>query len=663
MAESVHIDDGKSSFSICGPSSVANESSSVAGGPSPVTGESSSVTGEPSSVANESASVANESASVAGGASSSVGVSTSPVDETADGSGRRRRFRRIRRIVWLALVVAALATFPGGWGARSATWVARRVLAFGDPSRTRLTVERLSPWRIVVRDVSLGGIPGEPAFDSLVIRYSPVGLLRHRVDSLMLSPVHLDPATFNKPLPKTASRSPAPPPTNPDPLRGWRVASLRAELAPMDLAPLLPETAHPWLPDAHVSATLSIDGTGPDIEARLTGRAFGGALDAHLVYDPAGATGRMNAAAAPDFGAFKPQRRMTAAAAFTFSGGTNALHIAASGEAGVEELSWRIAFSGEAEGSAFSAKVEREPVTIDEDDPMLASILAALPLPKDLTDLRATATVSASATVVQTEKVPVPVWEVETRLSEIGLRAKWQEHDLALRRGGLRFAATGVGNRWVMHPMRLGFASAKAGRLDFDGGYATFLADEESLLVSEASVGFCGGRLRLYALSLDLKRMSSGFTILLDGLDAGRILAMFPEVGGTATGTLNGKIPLGLRNVSTEPELRLRNAFLHAPPGDTGKLCLSNTQPIVDYLLAAGVPGPTCRSLGEALHNLDYTLLRLDLSNAEGEENHLVLRLSGSSTTGKTKTPVDLNIGIHGDIQRLLNFGIRAGSM
>ena len=570
--------------------------------------------------------------------------------------------RRVRRLVFLIVLVAVVATFPGGWGPRVATWAARRVLAFGEPARTRITIERLSPWRLEVRDVALGGIPGEPAFDSLVVRYSPVGLLRRRVDAITLSPLHLDATTFTKPLPKTAPRRPAPPPTDPDPLRGWRIVSLRAELAPVDFSSLIPEAARPWLPDGEVLGTLLLDGSGPDIVARLEGRAFGGALDARLVYSPTDATGNISAAAAPDFGAFKPERRLTANAAFAFSCGTNALHVAASGEAGVEELSWRIAFSGEAEGSEFSAKVEREPATIDEDDPMLASILAALPLPKDITDLRATATVSASATVVQTEKVPLPVWEVETRLSEVGLRAKWQGHDLALRRGGMHFSASGIGERWIMRPMRLAFASAKAGRLGFDGGYATFLADEESLLISEASVGFCGGRLRLYALSLDLKRMSSGFTILLDGLDAGRILAMFPEVGGTATGTLNGKFPLGLRNVTTEPELRLRNAFLHAPPGETGKLCLANTQPVVDYLLAAGVPGPTCHSLGEALHNLDYTLLRLDLSNSEDDENHLVLRLSGSSTAGKTTTPVDLNIAIHGDIQRLLNFGIRAGT-
>ena len=576
---------------------------------------------------------------------------------------RRRIWRRIRHLATLAVLVAAIATFPGVWGPRVATWAARRVLAFGEPERTQITVERLSLWTLRVRDVSLGGIPGEPAFDSLVVRYSPHGLLRRRVDMVDLSPVRLNPATFDKPLPKRSPAPPAPPPKDPDPLHGWRIQSLRAELAPMDLAPLIPEEARPWLPDAEVLAKLTLDGSAPNLVARLNGRAFGGAIEARLLYDPAAATGRLDAAAAPDFGTFKSPRRLTADLDFAFTCGSNALHVAAGGSAGFADTSWRVTASGEAEGATFSAKVERTPATIDEDDPVLTAVLAALPLPRELSGLLATATLSASASVEKTEIFPVPVWEAEAQLSEVGIRTSWQQIDLALRRGGLRFAASGVGKRWVLRPMRFGFSSAKAGRLNFEGGYATFLADDESLLVSEAAVGFCGGKIRLFALSFDLKRMNSGFTILLDGLDAGRILAMFPEVGGTATGTLNGKIPLIVRNVTTEPQLRLRNAFLHAPPGETGKICLSNTQPLVDYLQASGVPGPTSRSLGEALHNLDYTLLRLDLSNTGGDESDFIVRLSGTSTAGKTTTPVNLHIAMHGDIQRLLNLGIRAGTL
>ena len=603
--------------------------------------------------------------------------------------GERRIWRWIRRLVILvrlvvlALLVAAVVTFPSGWGARTATAIARRVLAFGEPERTHITVERLSLRQLIVRDVALGGVPGEPAFDSLVVRYSPTGLLRRRIDSVELSPVRLDPATFTKTMPKAAPSGRASPPRSPDPLQGWRIVSLRAELAPVDFAPLVPDEARRWLPDAEVLATLTLDGSGDAMEARLEGRAFGGPLHGRLLYDPGAATGRVDVSSAPDFGPFRPERNLTADTAFSFACGEDALRVQASGSAGFEETLWRIAFSGEAEGQTFSAKVEREPATLDEDDPVLVAILKALPLPKGLSNLNATTSLSATASVVQTEKIPVPTWEVEAQLSETGVRAQWQETDLALHRGALRFAASGVGERWVLRPMRIGLSSAKAGRLHFEGGYATVLADEDSLLVSEAAVGFCGGKLRLFALSLDLKRMSSGFTILLDGLDAGKILEMFPEVGGTATGTLNGKIPLGLRNVSTTPQLRLRNAFLHAPPGETGKLCLANTQPVVDYLLTAGVPPPTCRSLGVALHNLDYTLLRLDFSNAGGDDSRLVLKLSGSSTVDKTKTPVerlvqklsgsstggttkmpvDLDIALNGDLERLLNIGIRAGSL
>lgn len=565
----------------------------------------------------------------------------------------------------VGFLAVAAATFPGGWGPRAATWAARRALAFGEPARTRLTVERLSARQLIVRDVALGGLPGEPAFDSLVVRYSPWGLLRRRIDSVALSPVRLDPGSLTKPLPASTPRRPSAPPRCADPLQGWRIGTLQVSLAPLDLGQFVPSEARAWLPNATVEASLSLDGTdGAPLEARLDGRAFGGTLSGRLLYDSGAASGRVDVAATPDFGAFRPGHALTAEVAFGFSCGKTALRTAASGTAGFADSPWRVAVNAEAEGGTFSARIERAPATVEPDDPVLAALIAALPLPQAVSVLSLGATLSASAEARNNVAGGAPAWKVEASVSECAVDARLGgDFGLALRRGGFDIFIDGIGTFWRLHPTQLWFSALHIGRATLSDGRIQLLAEDDTLMVTDARAGFCGGFLRLYALSLNMERMSSGFTILLDGLDAGGVLAMFPEVGGTASGTLNGKVPLALHSIDTVPELRLLNAFLHSPPGKVGVLRLANTEPLVTYLTAAGVPAPTCRSLGEALHDLDYDVLRFDLSRDPEEGKRLEIGLVGSSTNGGTKTPVDLHLALRGDLERLLNLGIRAGTM
>ena len=222
--------------------------------------------------------------------------------------------------------------------------------------------------------------------------------------------------------------------------------------------------------------------------------------------------------------------------------------------------------------------------------------------------------------------------------------------------------ADGYGPKRIVRPFGILFRSLRAGeRLELDSGSFWFRADDaKSLLLTEGSAGFCGGKVGIYALHLDLEHLNAGFTLYLDDLDAGRLLALLPGVAGSATGTIHGKIPLALRDGTT---VRLRDAYLYSPPGQVGKLRLERTDAVVENLRAAGVPDATCDDLRKALSVLDYTVLRMDLRQNRDGTGRLAVRLEGTAAEGKTSIPVSLELGFNGQLQDLVNVGIRASAL
>jgi hypothetical protein len=159
---------------------------------------------------------------------------------------------------------------------------------------------------------------------------------------------------------------------------------------------------------------------------------------------------------------------------------------------------------------------------------------------------------------------------------------------------------------------------------------------------------------------MNLASLDAGFTVLLDGLEAGELLGLFPDVRGTATGKLYGKLPLAIRNGSA---VRLRDAYLFSPPGQVGRIELEDSAVVVDKLRQSGVPEEACESLEKALHNLDYDVLRLDLTRNEDGENLLAIRLDGSAAEGKKRTPVNLRLNLNGDIEETINVALAAAGL
>lgn len=530
---------------------------------------------------------------------------------------KRPSRKTARRLGALAFAALALATFPRLWGPALAGRFARRALDLDEPGSAALSVRWISPFRLDVRNVRLGALPGAPALERLEARFTPWGLARGRVRDLALEGFSAD---FSNEL-----------------------ASVR------DL-----------VPDAAVRAGLRlrwIDGEG--YAGTLDGRALGGPLAGSLRSDAALSNLAASLSVSPALrGLDLPPLEASADAALRPHPATN---LAARARAGFRGSSWTVDAAAAVEtNGAFAAQAALPAASLARDDALVAPLLAWSGATGLVSSLAGS--VTGVLHVAKGPDDPVASWFAAARLR--GLDADLDAGGgtpLALRGGAAYVRVDGYGEKLLVRPFGILYRSLSAGeRLALDSGSFWFRTDGlSSLLLTEGSTGFCGGKVRIYALHLDLAHLNAGFTLYLDDLDAGRILALLPGVAGSATGTIHGKIPLSYR----DGKVRLRDAYLYSPPGQVGKLRLEKTDAVIDNLRAAGVPDATCDDLRKALADLDYTVLRMDLRQNRDGTGRLAVQLEGSATEGNTTIPVSLDLGFNGQLQDLVNVGIRASAI
>ena len=93
-----------------------------------------------------------------------------------------------------------------------------------------------------------------------------------------------------------------------------------------------------------------------------------------------------------------------------------------------------------------------------------------------------------------------------------------------------------------------------------------------------------------------------------------------------------------------------------------GKLHLADARQLVENLALAGVQEDSRENLARALANLVYTALSIRLTPEDKDSMALSVKLDGSSTHGETTVPVSFDVTFHGDIEQLLNTGIKAST-
>ena len=289
----------------------------------------------------------------------------------------------------------------------------------------------------------------------------------------------------------------------------------------------------------------------------------------------------------------------------------------------------------------------------DETDPLLGA-LAAASVGNSVSNLMFSGTASLSAEACMTNGMKVPRWNASCRVNGLSATASTVAGKAHVAGVSAGVSASGIDDHFDVAPIRIRAASIGGAGFSLTNAFASLRLEESAYVVTEAGGGFCGGKARLYALRMDPKQLTAGFTMLVDDVDAGKLLCKVSGFNGSASGRLHGKFPMYYRN----GRIRLGNLYLYSTPGEKGSICMNDPEPLVENLAAGGLPPGTRASLSKALRNLTYEVLKLDLRPDKDGSSSLSIAIHGSSSSGSVEVPVSLQLNFHGDIERLINLGI-----
>jgi len=290
-----------------------------------------------------------------------------------------------------------------------------------------------------------------------------------------------------------------------------------------------------------------------------------------------------------------------------------------------------------------------------ETDPLVSKLLASYPQ-KDVSNLTFNASVALEASAVRTRRMPVPVWSVKAPIRNVSAQLIKEDKPLSVAGLSVTLGASGIADHLDIAPMFLRAAAVDANGFALTNITAAFRATERALLVTEAKAGVCGGSASLYSVFLNPKTLNAGFTLFMDDIDAGDILSHFQGFRGEASGRLHGKLRLFLKEGGKS--IRFSDAYLYSTPGETGKLKMADASVVTDNLALAGIDEASRRNVSDALGDLDYSVLKLDLKRLEGDTATLGVRLDGTATRGSRTVPVNLNINFNGKIEQIINTGL-----
>ena len=313
---------------------------------------------------------------------------------------------------------------------------------------------------------------------------------------------------------------------------------------------------------------------------------------------------------------------------------------------------WRLTARFGASCSEWSAAVKMPETQFDESDLVLRTLLEKYPVDA-VSNLTFSGSVALSAKAERTFGMPVPVWSVKLPVKNLSANLTMDGKPYSIGGFSATPAASGIAGHVDIAPTFLRAKSIVACGFDLADFHASVRASEKSLHVTEAAAGFCGGQINLYSLVLNPQNLTAGFTLFLDEVDAGEVLSHFNGFRGEASGHLHGKIKLRVREGGKA--VRLSDAFLYSVPGETGKIKLTDPTPVTDNLALAGLDDATRSNVANALTDLDYSVLRLDLTRGEGKSATLSTTVRGTATRGDLSVPVDITINFNGELEQLVN--------
>lgn len=167
--------------------------------------------------------------------------------------------------------------------------------------------------------------------------------------------------------------------------------------------------------------------------------------------------------------------------------------------------------------------------------------------------------------------------------------------------------------------------------------------------VNRLSLSLLDGQVKGNDLNIDLNADVHEMVLVVDGLDLAQIVALQELDGLSATGRLDGYIPVTLTNNGIKIE--------------KGRIVAQQPGGYIRYRPAGGTAEMEKSVVGSEfvfriIENLDYDSLKVDVDYAEDGEMEMKLSIKGMSPKVDTKRPVHFNLNIQQNVLKLLQ-GLR----
>ena len=329
--------------------------------------------------------------------------------------------------------------------------------------------------------------------------------------------------------------------------------------------------------------------------------------------------------------------------------------IAGTFEIALADSPWRATAEFGASCCEWSASVKMDETPFSENDAVIRTLLGKYPVTA-VSNLTFSGSIALDAKIERTFHLPVPIWTARLPIRDLSTGFVFDNKAYSVEALTVTPAAEGIAGYHEVDPMYPHAKSISANGFVMTNFFAAVRISEEGLLITQASAELCGGKVNLYSLFLDSKNLNSGFTLFIDDVEAGEILGYVNGFSGEASGRLHGKVQLFIRNGGKS--IRLGDAFLYSTPGETGKLKLDDPTPVTGNLAMAGIDEATRANVADALTDLDYSVLRLNLKRDDSKTATLSTTIRGTATRGKLSVPVNLTLNFIGELEQLINTGL-----
>ena len=303
----------------------------------------------------------------------------------------------------------------------------------------------------------------------------------------------------------------------------------------------------------------------------------------------------------------------------------------------------------------WSASVKMDETPFSENDTVIRTLLGKYPVTA-VSNLTFSGSIALDAKIERTFHLPVPTWTAKLPIRDLSAEFTMEDKPYAIKGLSLTPGARGIADYLELTPMIPRASSLSADGFVMTNLFATVRLTEKAILITQASAGLCGGKVNVYSLTLNPETLNAGFTLFVDDVETGELLSHLNGFNGEASGRLHGKVRLFVREGGKA--VRLSDAFLYSTPGETGKLKLNDPTPVTDNLALAGLDEVTRSNVADALTDLDYSVLRLNLKPNKDKTATLSTTIRGTATRGKTSAPVDITLNFNGALEQLINTGL-----